>query len=558
MSQRTGTAKHAIQTPPKSAGREAGTIDSALAIRLVIAAVIFAVALIVKMPTFLRIVLLILSAAAAGYDIFLEAINSVEEGNYFATPLIVVFVAVIGFVIGFPTESAALILLYQICALALAYAEKRTQDSALALVNDQDEELVAKVREILEEKDAGDLRVEATMRESAGLVLRGAMILAVLYAILLPLFTAFPFRVSIHRALMIILVSTPGSIVAAMPLAGLIGLCFSAQKGIVFSRAAALEKAVHTNTVVFDKDGVFADNCPELLSIQSTVLDRETFMNFAAHAAYYSDQPFAKAISNAYDQEYKLEVVSDFRELPGNGVELKIGGTPVILATGEYLTSRGASVPLDPGADGQPFYLVIAGRYIGKLIVSANVNEETDQLVAGMQAEGVARSILLTEDSAEESRRIAEDLGFSEFDAANDTQSKLAYIHDLASAQRNQVMYVYANGIETHSDAALDVRVSKKAKYADAVAFPAQVSNLPETIGISRRMHEIAVENAVFAFVVKAILIFLCIIGYCTLWFAVFIDMAAAIATVLNTIRVTTNSRFFKSSDSDEEEDEEE
>ena len=40
----------------------------------------------------------------------------------------------------------------------------------------------------------------------------------------------------------------------------------------------------------------------------------------------------------------------------------------------------------------------------------------------------------------------------------------------------------------------------------------------------------------------KAVLIFLSIIGYCNLWFAIFIDFAAAVATVLNTIRVTSES----------------
>ena len=55
-------------------------------------------------------------------------------------------------------------------------------------------------------------------------------------------------------------------------------------------------------------------------------------------------------------------------------------------------------------------------------------------------------------------------------------------------------------------------------------------------------MREIAIENAVFAFVVKTILVFLSIIGYCNIWFAIFIDMVAAVATILNSIRVTSES----------------
>ena len=556
MSQQSGRAKHAVQAPPKKPRREAGAFDPTLLIRLVVAIVIFAVAMILKTPAYVKVILLILSAIAAGYDIFLEAIDAVEEGDYFAASLIVICVTVIGFVIGYPTESAALVILYQLGALAIAYASKRTRAAALALVGGQDEEIKARMRELVNSKDADPLQIEKTMYASAGLILRIAMIFAAVYAIVLPLFTAFPFRVSIHRALMIILVSTPASIVAAMPLAGLIGVGHAAGKGIVFGRASALEKAASIKTVVFDKAGVFADDSPEVLGMESSILDNETFMNFAAHAAYYSDQPFAKAISDIYDQEYKLDVVSDFKELPGSGVQLKIGGTPVILATGEYLASRGADVPKVSTDKGVPYYLIIAGRYIGKILISANVNAGTAGLLDGMAAAGVQRCVLLTEDSRDESQRIAEDLGFSEFEAENDTMDKLAYLAKLSAEEPAQLMYVYANGFEQHSDAALDVRVSTKGKYADALAVPEQVGNLPEVIKISRRLHDVAVENAVFAFVIKAILVFLSVIGCCTLWFAVFLDSAATIATILNTIRVTKDSKFFRSSDDDEDEEE--
>ena len=55
-------------------------------------------------------------------------------------------------------------------------------------------------------------------------------------------------------------------------------------------------------------------------------------------------------------------------------------------------------------------------------------------------------------------------------------------------------------------------------------------------------MKEITIENALFAFIIKALLVFLSIVGYCNLWFAIFIDMVAAVATILNTIRVTNES----------------
>ena len=88
----------------------------------------------------------------------------------------------------------------------------------------------------------------------------------------------------------------------------------------------------------------------------------------------------------------------------------------------------------------------------------------------------------------------------------------------------------------------MDIRVSKKAKYADAVIQPDEIQALPFGVRICRRMMEVARGNAIFAVVVKAILILLSMIGYCNIWFAFFIDLAATLATMLNAIRVTKDS----------------
>ena len=86
------------------------------------------------------------------------------------------------------------------------------------------------------------------------------------------------------------------------------------------------------------------------------------------------------------------------------------------------------------------------------------------------------------------------------------------------------------------------MRVSRKAKYADAIALPQYAVNIPFSLQVCHRIREISIENAVFAFVMKAILIFLSMIGYCNIWFAIFIDMVAAVATILNSICVTNES----------------
>ena len=538
MSKKPDHAKHSAG----GAGREALAPDMLLFIRLVAATVIFAVSLIVKMPAFASILLLVLSAAVAGYDICLQAVNSVENGDYFATPLVVVFIAAISYVIGFASEGAALILLYQIGLRLIAYAAERTRKSAIELLRYQDEETVDKIKALLCEEQAGYMEIESTMRYSSGSILKIAMIFAVVYAITLPLFTSFSYTVSIHRALTIILIATPMSVVAAMPSTGIVGLCYSAQQGVLFNKAATMEATGKVNIAIFDKAGIFSEACPRVLSVRSDVLDSATFMNFAAHAVYYSEQPIARAIAAVNDQEYRLDIISDFVDIPGRGVDVKIGGAQLTLATSELFASRGVYVPQSGESEGRAYYMTVSDRYVGKLVLSSDVNDEAAELAEDMKELGVKRCILLTEDGNDESQQLAEVLGFNEVYGQCDTEKKLRLVSDLSEGSKNRILFVYSSGIESHSSAAVDMRVSPKAKYADATVLPDFVANIPFSIQVCRRMREIAVENAVFAFVIKAILIFLSIVGFCNVWFAIFIDMAAALATILNSIRVTNES----------------
>jgi Cation transport ATPase len=535
--------KHVKTTPPRiDAAKLSATLANTLVIRLVIASVIFAISLIVAMPDFVSVLLLVLAAVLAGYDIILKAVDAVESGNFLDAPVIVVVTAVLAFFVGFGIEGAALVLLYQIGMLLLHYAKEHTKKAALDLLQDMDEGIVTHMRELLSDDEKTFMSIQKVMESSAGMVLKLAILVAIIYAIAMPIITSMSFIVSIHRALIILLVATPFSIVASIPMAGYVGLCQNARQGIIFGNAYSMEAMADVSAAVFDKSGIFAEECPRIIAMHSSVLDYDTFLNFVAHAVYYSEQPIANAIASIFEHDYKLDVIKDFREIPGYGVELSIDGIGVTFATRDYLTEKGIAIDDDPSGVGTAYYMVVAGKPMGKVVISSDVNQDLEALVPEMKSVGISRCVLLSEDSKETGQEFAEMLNFSEMYAQCDTEKKLRIISEIAHKTKGAVLFVYANGIETHSDAAVDIRVNNRAKYADAVALPDAVSNLPIAKRVSSRVREICVENALFAFIVKAVLIFLSIIGYCNLWFAIFLDFAAAVATVLNTIRVTSDS----------------
>lgn len=524
-------------------GREMGSYDTVLIIRLIIASLIFAVSLIIgALPELVRLILLVASAGIAGYDIVRDAVADIAEREFFSTPLIVTLAAVISYVIDYAAEGAALVILYQIGLILIAYTEERTRRNALELLEYHDETVKSRMTEIIFRDDAGAMNIEDVMGGCAGKMLKYAVIISVIYAVALPIITNYSVRTSVHRAITIILVATPMSVVVSMPLAGIIGICLSARHGVFFESAAQMETVGDTDIAVFDNTGIFCEECPRIVGISSDVIDKKTFLTFAAHALYYSDQPVARAVAAVYSDEHRLELISNFVDIPGYGVEVDIGGAHVVLASRELFVGRGVKLPTDKEGEVQTFFMTVADRYVGKLQIVSALNENAAELAIGLKDAGVSRCVLLTEDGNSESRRIAEAMDFSEVYGECDLEKKLRIVQELKTGAKGSVMFVYASGVEAHSAADIDVRINRRGKYADVLVAPDYTANLPFAVQVCKRVREIAIENAVFAYVVKMILVFLSIIGYCNVWFAIFIDTAAAIATILNTIRVTQES----------------
>lgn len=535
---------------------------SLLVVRLVIASVIFAVSAAVGMPAVVKVILLALAALVAAYDVILETIDSVESGDYFAAPIVIVFVAVIGFVIGYAIDATAMVILFKVGQILIEYVKDRTLLSAEELLRYRDEDEVSRTVDTAGKPGAGELDCGARIESAASFVLKILLGFAVLFAILAPLLTHLTVRESIRRALSIMVVATPLSAVISIPLVGLVGIFSASRFGVLFGKASSIEKLSDVRTLVIDKAGVLAEECPKLLSVQSDIMDTGTFLTFAAHAVYYSEQPIARVLANATDGEYKLEVVSNFKELPGYGVEVDIGSAHVIFATKELFISRGEAVPYEgENPDALNYYMMIAGRYVGRVAISNSALDSADQLVPELKKAGVEKCILVSEDGREELASFARRLGFDDAYGELDVEKKLSLIAHVCERDPGGKMYVYSSGIESHSKADVDVRVSKAGKYADALVNPNSVNQLPFVFPIAQRLRAVSSENAIFAMAIKAILVFLSINGWCSIWFAMFIDCAAAMFTELNAIRVTSEPLFkglLKTREEEEEYEEEE
>ena len=159
-----GPEKTRAKHSPDHSGKKQGSFEIALPIRLGIAAVLAIGSALFNMPVLVRIILLALSVLIAGYDIFLAAVDDVAEKNYFSTSLVIVFTAVLAFVIGYSVEAALMVILYQLSKILIDYTKSRSIRSAKSLIDYQDEDVKTRLEEILSEEDIGKMKFRIPLR----------------------------------------------------------------------------------------------------------------------------------------------------------------------------------------------------------------------------------------------------------------------------------------------------------------------------------------------------------------------------------------------------------
>ena len=331
--------------------RSSGKLDGLLIVRLVVAALILAAVHFMDLLPGLKVVLMLLSVLIAGYDVLLDMIDSVSNHDYFSAAAVMILITVLSFLISTGLEGAVCMILYQLGRVLVNFTVDKTKRSAMEMLSRSDPDLRDRASIIIDDEQAGETELQKEITAAASMVLKCLILLAIVFAVLMPIVTSLSIRESIRRAMIILAVSLPISVLAALPLSGIVGISFATRLGVLFNHARVLEKLRSIKTAVIDKNGIFSDNQPEFLGVKSDILDKNTFMEFVTHAVYYSDQAFAKAILAAQDREYRLDLISDFKDIPGSGVDVKIGGNEVTLAKRELLIERGEKVPNDGGED---------------------------------------------------------------------------------------------------------------------------------------------------------------------------------------------------------------
>ena len=191
---------------------------------------------------------------------------------------------------------------------------------------------------------------------------------------------------------------------------------------------------------------------------------------------------------------------------------------------------------------GTEAFVALNGELIGYLLIADTVKAEAQKAVAKLKRNGL-KTVMLTGDTSQSAKTIAEQTGVEEYHAKLLPEDKVERLEEVRK-QYGPVMFV-GDGINdapvlagADVGAAMGSGADAAIEAADVVFMTSSVEAIPEAIALAKATNRIAMENVVFALAVKAAVMILGLFGLANMWMAVFADTGVAMLCVLNSVRI--------------------
>lgn len=402
------------------------------------------------------------------------------------------------------------------------------------------------VENAAENKSSSERFITRFARIYTPIVVAAALILAVIP----PAITGWEsFHIWLYRALTFLIVSCPCALVISVPLAFFGGIGAASRKGVLVKGSNYLEALAKVDTVVFDKTGTLTHGVFEVTAIHPEEMEAEELLHMAAHVERHSTHPIAISLRNAYHDEDDDCTVGSIEELAGQGARAIVNGKTVHVGNSRLMDSIGAAWK-DCGHAGTTIHVAMDGKYMGHIVISDRIKEESADAIASLKECGVRKCHMLTGDHGTVAQAVAKEVGLDGYDAGLMPADKVGKVERMIQeVPQGRTLAFVGDGInDAPVLARADIGIAMGALGSDAAVEAADIvlmdddpRRMADAIEIARKSIRIAGENTIFAIGIKVIVLILAAFGLSPMWLAVFADVGVTFLAVLNSMRTLKN-----------------
>ena len=317
---------------------------------------------------------------------------------------------------------------------------------------------------------------------------------------------------ALARGISVLVISCPCALGLATPVAIMVGNGMGAKNGILFKTAVSLEETGKVEIVALDKTGTITSGEPKVTDVLAADgTSEEELLKLAYSLESRSEHPLAKAIV-AYGAEKLAEQipVSEFKALPGNGLEGKVGDADVkggslkfaqsqteisekIKSQAEKLAEEGKT----------PLMFLKNGILAGMIAVADVIREDSPQAVKELQNMGI-EVVMLTGDNERTAKAIGRQAGVDRVIAGVLPDGKEEVIRKLKEQGKVAMVGDGINDAPALTRADMGIAIGAGADVAidaaDVVLVKSRLSDVPAAIRLSRGTLRNIHENLFWAF----------------------------------------------------------
>ncbi|MFD1177350.1 heavy metal translocating P-type ATPase [Paenibacillus puldeungensis] len=410
------------------------------------------------------------------------------------------------------------------------------------------ESTVSKILDLVENASSKKAPTENFITKFARYYTPFVVIVAALLAVLPPLLiSGATFSDWVYRALVFLVISCPCALVVSIPLGFFGGIGASSKNGVLIKGSNYLEALNDVKYVVFDKTGTLTKGAFKVNGIypQNGWTEQE-LLRQAAFAEMHSTHPIAQSIREAYGQELNEELISDYNEMSGHGIQVAFEGREVLAGNAKLMKQE--NIPFtEPTELGTIVHVAVDKQYAGYLVIADEVKEDAAKAIRSLKQLGVKKIVMLTGDIKAVGEDIGKKLGVDEVRSELLPQHKVEELEkiDRQKSSKEKIVFVGDGINDTPVLARADIGVAMGGLGSDAAIEAADIvimtdepSKLSSAIHIAKSTRRIVWQNIIFALLVKAVFLLLGAFGIATMWEAVFSDVGVTLLAVLNAMRV--------------------
>lgn len=377
---------------------------------------------------------------------------------------------------------------------------------------------------------------------------------ALIIAIFPPLILNQAFSSWIYRALTFLVISCPCALVISVPLSFFGGLGGASASGVLIKGSNYIEALSKCNSVVFDKTGTLTKGSFNVTEINAAngVNDNE-LLEYAAFGESYSNHPIALSIKRDYYNKFGTDEKSltdktkeaKVTEVAGHGTEINVNGKNICVGNGKLMKKNNITYTEYEGI-GTVVYVAVDGKYIGNIIISDEIKENSKEAIAKLGKLGIDKTVMLTGDRNAIGVLVGKELGIKKVCAELLPGDKVDKLESLLEENKGQGVLAYVgDGInDAPVLARADVGIAMGALGSDAAIEAADVVlmddnplGIVKAVKIARKTMRLVTENIVFAIGIKILVLVLAALGIANMWAAVFADVGVAVIAILNALR---------------------